>query len=151
VGLYIDQTKLEAFVAPHVVKQVLDDDDNGAPDASAVARCISDGEAILNGKLRGVYILPLIAPIDTLVETISLMLASGFLAQRHAEYVRYDGGKRLEEGLKLADQLREGDMQIDHPLVGTSGTGDGDTTTGGAPDALSYTPRGFNAILGEGD
>ena len=42
-----------------VLTQVYDDDNNGEPDLSPLARLIEDAESYVNGFLRRNYVLPL--------------------------------------------------------------------------------------------
>lgn len=115
-GLYVTQAMVEAYLSAAVVRDTLDDDNSGAPDDVPVAQAIRDGEAITSGTMRGIYTMPLTAPIDPLVQTLTLKAIHCQLIQRHPERFRANASV-CSEVAQMRKEIRSGDLQLGHPLI----------------------------------
>lgn len=87
---YITQADLEARLSPAVVRQICDDNNDGAPDATVIARLIEDAEAKVESALRNVTAVPVPAPVPTEVKRLALDAAEAYAAKRHPRHVRRD-------------------------------------------------------------
>lgn len=110
---YITIADIEARIGKQAVIAICDDDNDGTPDTSVLDRFIADATSYVDGFLRGIYTLPLPEPVPNEVKRLTLDVAVGYLAERHAEYVRYDGGKLLERARQNLVDLRTGKTRLD--------------------------------------
>lgn len=110
---YITIADIEARIGKQTVIAICDDDNDGEPDYGVLEGVIRDATGYVNGFLRGIYPIPLPEPIPDEVKRLTLDVAQGYLANRHAEYVRYDGGKLLEQARKELMDLRTGKTRLD--------------------------------------
>lgn len=115
-GLYVTQAMVEAYLSAAVVRDTLDDDNSGAPDDIPVGQAIHDGEALIGGTMRGIYVMPLTAPIDPLVQTLTLKAIHCQLIRRHPERFRANTSV-CDEVAQLRKDIRSGDIQLAHPLI----------------------------------
>lgn len=136
MGTYVSQDEVEDFLSRSVVRDVLDDNNDGFADALPIARLIADGEALFNGKITGVYAMPLTAPYDPLCVTVSLMFIRALAAQRHPEVMRQDGSALMADAMSWADMIRSGKLQMQHPL----------SNSAGIPDVLSDDAMGCDLL-----
>lgn len=108
---YWSQSDLEDRLSAAVVRQILDDDDDGVADASAIVRLQADSDAYVEGFIRPVYSASLAsirAAPPSEVKRLSLDVAVAYAAMRHAEYVRRDGAELLLVVRKQLIDLRKG-------------------------------------------
>lgn len=118
---YIVQADLEARVGAEAVRQILDDNRDGTPDAAPLARVIADAESYVEGFLRTVYDLAAIRALTTgvpnEVKRLCLDVAEAYLWDRFPEYVRAQGDKLLERARRDLVDLHKGMTRLD--IVGT--------------------------------
>lgn len=94
---YIDQTQLEARLSVETVRQILDDDQDGMADGTAVTRICADASSYVAATLQPVYTpWPLTAPYPEEVIRLTLDAAEAYAAKRHPEYVRRDWQKLFQ-------------------------------------------------------
>lgn len=137
MGRYIQQSDVEDELSADVVQRLLDDEQNGWPKGTAVARLIANAENTFDGRIRGVYALPLTAPLDPLVATICLALVKAGAAKRFPHIVQMAWEPLAKDAQEQLTMLREHDMELLHPLANGAAV----------PDALSDEPRGFDKIM----
>lgn len=136
MGRYIEQLDVEDELSPAVVRRVLDDRQTGFADARAIARAIANAENLFDGRIRGIYALPLNVPLDPLVATICLILVKAILAKRFPHIVKMSWEELKEDAQEQFKMLREHDMELAHPLAQGAAI----------PDCLSHEQRGFGLI-----
>jgi hypothetical protein len=131
VPKYTTQARVEAHLSRKRTTNVARGA-QGAPDSDVIALYIEEAEAIFEAKaLRGIYLLPLQAPIDPLAETVVLRIFTALFAERHPEVMRIDPEKSMASAMAWCDQIRQGKMQIGHALAKGSSM----------PDAISFEQR----------
>jgi phage gp36-like protein len=129
--------QVEAYLSSPVVMDTLDDDNDGTIDTVAMAQVLADSQAYFLATVRGMYELPLTAPIDPFVVTVILHIVHCQLVKRFPERFK-KGVKICEEAKELLQDIRKGDLQLAHPV-----RGDGFT-----PQCASYEPRGYEKLEG---
>lgn len=145
----ITQAEIEARLSARVLRQVYDDDDNGTADAANVARLIEDASSYVLEFYYGNYTaVPESGNIPPALRRLALDAAHAYLAMRHPEYVRADGGKMLERVDKELKRLREAVV-----VTGTSPP-DPPANVGGAVGAIGSDapydpPQSFTSNLGD--
>ena len=87
---YIDQADVEARLSKAVVRQICDDNNDGTPDPTVIARLIEDAEAKVESALRNVTAVPVPAPVPTEVKRLCLDGVEAYAAKRHPRHVRRD-------------------------------------------------------------
>lgn len=114
---YIVQADLEARISAEAVRQILDDDLDGTPDANALTRVISDAESYVESFLRGnydlTYIRSLGVNVPNEIKRLCLDVATSYLWERFPEYVRADGYKLMSRAKSDLMELRESDRRLD--------------------------------------
>jgi phage gp36-like protein len=79
---------------------------------------IDDVDAVTDGYLRGVYVLPLIDPIDPLITYVALELTCGLVLENvYGEESPNDVAQPRflkERALRLLDGMRSGRILLDH-------------------------------------
>jgi len=114
---YIVQSDLEDRIGAESVRQILDDDVDGTPDATPLARVIADAESYVEGFLRVAYDLAAIRALGVAapneVKRLCLDVAVAYLWDRHPEYVRADGDKLLDRARQDLVDLRRGLTRLD--------------------------------------
>ena len=114
---YIVQADLEARLSPLLVRQVLDDDLDGVPDAAALALVIADSESYVEGFLRGNYDLDVLraqgvnCPHE--VKRLCLDVATAYMDDRHPQYIRANGMKILDRARRDLTDLRNSTTRLD--------------------------------------
>jgi phage gp36-like protein len=128
---YADQADVEARLSPRTVKRILEDNNDGDVSFDAVNQAIIDGQALVDGRLKGIYSpVPVNkdgGAVPEEVKRLTLDAIHAYLAIRHPEYVRVDGMKMMEMVKKELKELREGDARLDT---------DGAPETGAQTDGL---------------
>jgi len=144
---YIVQADLESRISPLVVRQILDDDLDGVPDAAALAQVIADAEGYVEGFLRGNYDLTAIRALGVAapneIKRLCLDVAVAYLVDRHPEYVRADGRKMMERARRDLMDLRKSVTRLD--TVGTLEPAANQThiTESGDPDEAEAEEKFF--------
>jgi phage gp36-like protein len=95
----ITQTDLEDRVSAEVVRQILDDDNDGTADTNPVLRLLLDAQSYVESYLRTVFKLDELRaqdPVDNEIVRMILCRAEGQLYIRHPEHARFDAGKALD-------------------------------------------------------
>lgn len=110
---------VEDYLSTPVVVDTLDDNNDGTIDINSMARVLADAEALFLASVRGTYAMPFVAPYDALAVTVILMLVHCQLVKRFPERFKR-GVKICEEAKELLDQIRKGELQLDHPLKSTN-------------------------------
>lgn len=111
---YITQADLEARISAQRVKDILDDDNSGTADATAVTRILADASAKVAGVLRGIYDLTAVATTTPEeVKRLALDVAVVYAAQRHPEVVRRDWQPLLKAVQYDLESLRTGKTRLD--------------------------------------
>lgn len=110
---YITIEDLKDRLSEQVLQQILDDDNDGDPDATVVDRLISDAESKVNAALRNLYTLPLPTPPPNEVKRLALDVAEALAARRHPEYVRRDWEKLMSYADGELDKLSTGKRRLD--------------------------------------
>jgi len=109
---YIVQADLENRLTARVVRQILDDDIDGSPDAGPLAQVIADAEAYCEGFVRGNYDIAALQALGvgapTEFKRLCLDVAAAFLVERHPEYIRADGDDMIERARRDLMDLRNG-------------------------------------------
>jgi len=114
---YIVQADLEARISAEALRQILDDDMDGTPDANALTRVIADSESYVESYLRGNYDLDTIRAlgvgVPNEIKRLCLDVATAYLWERFPEYVRADGYKLLQRAKVDLTELRKSDRRLD--------------------------------------
>lgn len=136
MGEFVTTAIVEDFLSAQVVRDTYDDDNDGAFDVDAVNRHITDAEALVKGSMRGVYQLPLVAPIDPLVVSATLQTVHCLAIRRHPERFRAKGDAICKAAQDLREDIRKGNVQLDHPLIETARL----------PSVDSFPSRGLESL-----
>lgn len=110
---FIEQADLEAALGASVVRRLLDDDNDGTPDAERMTRVIQSASSKLAGFLRPVYTeagsdLDAIADGDIgEVKRITIDFARAILFETHPEFGRGDWAELLKAAERDAMNLRK--------------------------------------------
>lgn len=134
----VTSDQVEAYLSSPVVMDTFDDDNDGTIDSVSMAQVLSDSQAMFLASIRGLYELPLVAPIDPFVVTVILHIVHCQAVKRFPERFK-KGVKICEEAKELLQDIRKGDLQLAHPVRGD----------GFAPQCASFDPRGYEAIEGD--
>lgn len=116
---YFTSDDLEDRLSRDVVRQILDDNNDGAADANAVDRLLKDASSKVASYLRGTYDLDAVKT-NTPNEVVRLALdvAEALAARRHPEHVK---GKDWEKLMRAVEsdltKLRNGVTRLD--VIGT--------------------------------
>jgi len=149
---YIVTADLEARVSALVVRQILDDDQSGAADTTAVTRVIADAESYVEGFLRGNYDLAAVRALGTgapnEVKRLCLDIAVAYLWERHPEYVRADGDKLFERARRDLVDLRAGKTRLDIVASVEPAANQGGVVESDNEDDRTVLPKLFNADMG---
>jgi phage gp36-like protein len=147
--MYITLSDLEDRITETVVRQILDDNVDGTPDANPLARVIEDAESYVEGFLRGNYSLTTLRALGTSapneVKRLCLDIAVAHLYDRHPEYIRADGMKLMERARRDLIDLRKGVTRLD--VVGSPepAANEGGVMLSGDPeDPTPVPPKFFN-------
>lgn len=142
---------LEDRLSKEVVRQCLDDNNDGDADPGPVARLQADSDSFVEGYLRGIYNLDSVrlTPPNQ-VKRLSLDYAVAQCAKRHPEYVRRDF-KPLEDAVKKElDEIRAGRVRLD--VVGPPEPSANQGGSVGASGDITVAPvQFFTGIGGLGD
>ena len=140
---YITLDQLKAEVSESVLLQ-LADDGTGNIDTDLLDDINRNAVGEVEGYLRGIYVLPLVSPIDPIVEKIvaGLMYSSLYRRTAAVEYLDLMTETQAVAVGKLKDISRR-IIKLDHPLVG-----DDDNTSNSfrsiTPDAKFQFPSSFS-------
>jgi phage gp36-like protein len=146
--MYITLSELEDRITETVVRQILDDNVDGTPDANPLARVIEDAESYVEGFLRGNYSLTVLRNLGTAapneVKRLCLDVAVSHLYDRHPEYIRADGRRLLERARRDLIDLRKGVTRLD--VVGSPepAANQGGVMLSGDPEEPEPVPKFFN-------
>jgi phage gp36-like protein len=109
---YVVQTDLEDRISSDVVRQILDDNADGAADVNPMTRVIADAEGYVEGFLTPVYDLTALRALGTgapsELKRLVLDVAECYLARRHPEYIRAEWIKKLEVTRQELLDIRKG-------------------------------------------
>jgi phage gp36-like protein len=145
---YIVQADLEDRLTAVVIRQILDDDVSGAPDANPLARALADAESYVEGFLRVAYNLTTIRALGVNVpneiKRMCLDVATAYLWERHPEYVRADGDKLLARVRSELEDLRRGFTRLDIVGAPEPPTNRGGEPRSGDPDDTDTADKFFN-------
>ncbi len=125
---YWSQTDLENRLSPQIVKQILDDDNDGFADVGAVARLQADSDSKVESYLRPIYDLTVVrATPPNEVKRLSLDVAVAMAAMRHPEVRRTDGPELMSMAERDLERLRTGKTRLDvvgspEPAANVGGT-----------------------------
>lgn len=137
---YWEQGDLEDRLSEAIVRALLDDDNNGAPAPSVIARLQDDSDSHVNSYLRPIYRLPL-SSVPNEVKRLSLDVACAMAAMRRPEVVRRDGKALMEMALADLKSLRRGDTRLDVEVLPPANTGG--TVRSGDPVNPTPVPKAF--------
>lgn len=147
---YTSQKDLEDEIGAHVVRAVLDDDNDGTADGGPVRRLLFNAETYCEGFWRqaGYDIDQLRAAKPAECQRMALERAVGKLFVRHVEIARYDGEKALDRLRKeLGDMMKPGGPRLDVP----KGAVPAPTNVGGAVGAIGGGPTPESMFSDMGD
>ncbi len=158
MGNYIVQSDVEDRVSAQVLREILDDNVDGAPDEGTVARVISDAESTVESFLRKVYDLEALRALDindvpNEVKRLCLDLSVAYLWDRFPEYVRADGRQMRMDTLDELRDLARGLRRLDDidtiedtaQVTVEARSGDPDDTT--PADKFFNDPTSFGIFL----
>ena len=116
---YFTQAELEARLSVATVKNIYDDDNDGAADTSSVDRLRVDATSKVASYLHGLYDLAVIAASPpNEIKRLALDVAVAYAAQRFPSYVRRDWKPLLEAAEADLARLRSGKTLLDVVTVG---------------------------------
>jgi hypothetical protein len=131
----VTSDQVGAYLSSQVVIDTLDDDNNGVFDPASMAQVLADSQARFLATVRGIYELPLVAPIDPFVVTVILQIVHCQLVKRFPE--RFKKGVSIcEEAKETLADIRKGELELAHPVRGD----------GFVPVCGSYESRGYDAL-----
>ena len=134
-GAYVTLQMVEDFLSSARAVATFDDGNDGEMDPAATGRVIADMEATFDASIRALYEMPLVAPIDPIVPATVLQLIHCQAIKRFPEV--YRGAEHVCDDAKtILDQIRKGELTLDHPLRAGSFE----------PSADSLEPRGYETL-----
>jgi len=129
MGELVGQQELEDRVSKEVVKQVLDDDNDGTADGDPVRSLIGAVEGHILSTLETQYDTDAIVDAMTVADAskklmrtrlmlkgLALDFCEGRIYRRHPEYGRQDGQEQINSAQKILDKL----IKTDQTLPGIS-------------------------------
>jgi len=152
MSVYIKQSDLEDRLGKEAIRFILDDDVDGRPDSSPVARVLLDAESRFESYARGNYDLTALRAmgfagtndVPNEVKRICLDLATAMLWQRYPQYVRAHGDRLWDRVQDELMDLRRGKTRLD--IVGTPepARNQGGMVRSGDPDDRDTVQSFFN-------
>lgn len=136
MGIIVNPDEVKLFLSTKVVERTYDDNNDGTIDGPSLLLIIDVSEGLFLATIRGLYELPLVAPVDPFAKQVVLQLVHCQSIKRHPEVFRQDSKSVCDDVEMLLKQIRSGDLQLDIPLR--------DGSTG--PVAGSLTPRGYERL-----
>lgn len=112
---YISKADLEARLSAVVVRQICDDNNDGAPDTDVIARIIEDASAKVESALRNFTAVPIPDPVPTEVKRLVLDAAEAYAAKRHPRHVRRDWEPLMRAVDVDLDRLATGRRRLNGP------------------------------------
>jgi phage gp36-like protein len=92
--------------------QLTDDQDTGAVDQTVVDGIIADADELIDGHLRGRYVLPL-EPVPGMVKALSVDIAVYNLYGRRSEYETPKGvAEKYAAAMKILEKIRKGEIAL---------------------------------------
>jgi len=127
--LLITRAQLEARVSVRVVRQVLDDNNDGEPDDDPIDSILRDASSYVLEAYYGTFDeVP--EEVPAALERLALDAAQAYLAIRNPEYVRYDGYRMFERIDKQLDRLVEGKRRVGETPPDPASNHGGDVLSG---------------------
>lgn len=139
---YWDLSDLQARISAEAVRQGYDDDNDGTPDAAAIARLQVDSDSFVDTYLRGIYDLDVLrGAVPPAVSRLSLDMAVIFARQRFPTWAQGGWKDLYDVTVKQLEDLHTQKTRLDvvglpepaAPLGGTSWAGGDDLTIENEP------------------
>lgn len=115
MGVIVTRANVEDFMSSPVVRDTYDDNGDGNIDSGALEQIIELAEGMFFATIRGIYELPLVAPVDPFAKHVVLQLVHCQSIRRFPERFR-NGLKVCEHVKELLTDIRKGNLKLDHPL-----------------------------------
>ena len=135
---YITKADIEARISPATVRRILDDNNDGEADVTAVDMVIQDAQSYVDARLKGHYSpIPLNkdgGDVPTEVVRLTLDVAVAYMANRHPEYVRRDGMAMLERASKELKELQMAQARLNTDTAPEPHAGVGGEVLSGIPN-----------------
>lgn len=139
--LLVTRPQLEARVSARVVRQVLDDNNDGEADTDPIQGILRDASSYVLEAYYGTFDeVP--EEVPAALERLAKDAAQAYLAIRHPEYVRYDGFKMFERIDRELDRLVEGKRRTGEAPPDPASNHGGDVLSGD-PDEPEPPPPFF--------
>lgn len=144
-SIYWVQADLEDRLSAEVVKQILDDNLDGAADATPVTRLQKDSSSKVDSYLRPIYgkAMPLAAPYPNEVIRLALDVAEALAAKRHPAYVRRAWKELMDAAEADLDKLRRGVVRLDVGVPPEPAANEGGSVRSGDPANPTPNPKFF--------
>ena len=114
MGYYITQAHIEARASTRVVRQVMDDNRDGAADAGPIAQLIMDSESYAEEIVGGIYDLAEVrAAAPNAMQRLCLDVAVAYLRERWPSYTRQVAAKSWERLRAECEQVSLSVRRVD--------------------------------------
>lgn len=147
---YWSLSDLESRISAEVVRQVLDDNNDGFADETSISRLQADSDSFVEGYLRGIYDLATVrTTTPNQVKRLSLDYAVAQMAKRHPEYVRREF-RPLEDAVRAElCEIRSGRVRLDVDSTPEPAANQGGDVWDGGDDATEPAVKFFTGGLGD--
>lgn len=122
--MYATLDDLKKRIPEQILIDLTDDQDRGIVDESVIGEVGATVDEVIDGKLRGVYELPL-AAVPGIIKAIAIDLRIYEIYSRRPEFVTDQVERRYQNQMKVLEQIRTGVIKL--------GTGAIDTPTAETP------------------
>lgn len=146
---YVTDADLVDRIGEQAVRDMLDHDRDGTPDAGKVLRLLLDAVSYIESFLRGIYdlgVLRALSPPPNEVKRLVLDRAEAELYCRHPEFARFDGYKAKDRNDQELQKLATGVRRLDVIGPPEPAANQGGTTGSFDPRPASSTARMFDDL-----
>lgn len=116
MGAIVSDQEVQEFLSSQIVRATFDHDNDGTIDGSSLSLIVTTSEGLFLANIRGTYELPLLATVDAFAKHVVLQIIHCQCIKLFPELFR-TGLTVCEEVAKLLEQIRKGELKLNHPLV----------------------------------
>lgn len=142
MGDLVTDKEVSDFMSSQVVRATYDDNNDGTVDGDSLKLIVATSEGLFKANVRGIYELPLATNptgVDPFAKHVVLQIIHCQSIKRFPELFRTTASTVCEDVTKLLEQIRKGELKLDHPLIQA-------THAASMPSADSLPARGYEYL-----